>query len=152
MAALSKAFLSETERIHHDHEKILNELSELEMALQRLDFGPDILSDQRKVRKVQEVCQRLAGELPEHCRREEAMLYDTVSGVSTELAEFAKQMHLQHLEIIALLNAFCVTLDDLPNSFDLTAAVTAMRSQGLELIQAIRGHINCEEHTLSGFL
>lgn len=152
MATLSKAFLSESERVHHDHATTLNELTELELALERLDCHSEVYKDLRAVEKVQEVCLRLASELPDHCRREEAMVHMTVAEVSTELAEFAGEMRMQHAALISRLNALCVALDELPNSFNLARAVEEVRNHGLELVREMRRHISTEEHTLSGFL
>ncbi|MBI3664082.1 MAG: hemerythrin domain-containing protein [Acidobacteria bacterium] len=152
MAALNPIFHIESERIHHEHQDMLNELAELDLALEHMGFGPASTSDPCSVIKVKSVSQALARQLPEHCMREEVKLYDTVAEVSSELAEFTREMKRQHVELFGQLNAFCVALDELPNAVDLDAAVAQLKDQGLEVSRALRRHITAEEHELQGFL
>ena len=150
MAVLSPVFQAESERVHHDHENMLSELAELDAALDCLVCYSEVFADLRGAGAVQSVGRRLAQELPEHCKREEAKVLDTVSEVSPEFAEFVTEMKRQHNELYVRLNAFCLALDELAGSPDLDAAIAHLKEEGQELTRCLRQHISVEEPELSG--
>ena len=148
MAAISPVFQSESERIHRDHQDMLRELGALDLALEHMGSP----TDTDCVVKARALALALARQLPEHCMREEAKLFATISEVSHELALFVEEMKGEHISLFAQLNAFCVALDELPNATDVTAAVLNLRELGLDTARALRQHITAEEHELQGFL
>jgi len=148
MAGLTPAFHVESERIHHDHQVMLKQLTELELEFERLHCTADL----RVASKIQETFRKMARLLPEHCLREETWLYATVAQVSAELATFAEEMKREHANVLAALNAFCVALDELPNFVDFAAAIRQLHEQGLDVVRVLRAHITLEEKELSGFL
>ncbi|HEV8384881.1 MAG TPA: hemerythrin domain-containing protein [Candidatus Acidoferrales bacterium] len=152
MAALNQVFQSESERIHSDHQEMLAELAELELALEHIDSPAADASDSIRVLKVKSLGQKLARQLPEHCMREEVKLFETIAEVSGELAEFVRIMKREHVDLFVQLNAFCVGLDELPNAVDLDEAVAQLKQQGFDVSRALRQHITTEEHELQGFL
>ncbi len=152
MAALNTVFQIESERIHRDHQEMLAQLADLDLALEHIDSPSADASGSIRVLKVKSISQKLARHLPEHCMREETKLFETISEVSGELSEFVKQMKDEHIALFAGLYAFCVAIDELPNAMDLDAAVLHLKDQGLEVTRALRHHIISEEHELQGFL
>jgi hypothetical protein len=152
MATLSPAFRADSQLIHQEHAVILEELFELERALDRVAFNSDRLADPRAAEQVRQIGQRLAGQLPEHCRREEDKLHRTVADVSVELCNFCRRMREEHQVLLAELELFLQSLDDLGSSADREAAVTHLKEYGRKLAHDVRYHIEAEEHELSGFL
>lgn len=152
MAALNPVFQSESQRIHRDHQEMLNELSALDLALEHMGTGSADITDLHCVVKARALTLALTRQLPEHCMREETYLYTTIAEVSNELATFVQEMKREHIELFARLHAFCVALDELPNAADLQPAVANLKEMGVEVSRALRHHITVEEHELQGFL
>lgn len=152
MAALSPVFQGESERIHSEHNQMLNELATLDLALEHMALGPKGIADTHCVVKARALTLALARSLPEHCMREETKLFDTISEVSAELSAFVEEMKREHIQLFAQIYAFCVALDELPNALDPDTAVANLKEQGFEVSRALRHHIAAEEHELQGFL
>lgn len=152
MATLNPVFQVESERVHHDHQEMLGQLAELDLALEQMDLRAPVDSGSIRVLKVKSISQALARQLPEHCMREEVKLYETIAEVSNELSAFVEEMKREHVRLFAEIYAFCVALDELPNALDLDAAVVNLKEQGFGVTRALRQHITSEEHELQGFL
>lgn len=152
MATLSPAFRTDSEQIHHEHTAILEELFELEKSLDRVAFNSDGLADPRAAEQVRRIGQQLAERLPEHCRREEDKLHQTVADVSVELRNFCRRMREEHQILLAELELFRQALNELGSSTDREAAATHLKEYGRKLAHDMRRHIEAEEHELSGFL
>jgi hemerythrin-like domain-containing protein len=152
MASLSPTFRADSRRIHEDHEMILQELDELDAALEQLSAFSDGATDPGTLERIRLYSQRLMAQLPEHCVREEFGLLDTVATVSAELQEFARQMKVQHGELMSKLYGFCQSVADLEDALDPDAATENLMAQGRDFSRAMRAHMTLEEHTLSGFL
>jgi hypothetical protein len=152
MALLTPGFRIDSMRIHEDHERILEELDELDAALQHLVCYSGKVVDAGARERARLLAQRLTAELPEHCVREEMCVLDKVASVSPELREFVEQMKAQHSELMAELISFCQLLADLDDSIDLNTAVESLRTQGHQLTNSWRAHMTLEESQLSGFL
>jgi hypothetical protein len=152
MAALSSTFRADSRRIHEEHEVILQELDELDAALDHLAGFTDAAADPGSRERVRLYSQRLMAQLPEHCVREEYGLLETVSSISPELREFARQMKIQHNEIMAKLYGFCQAVNDLDDALDMDAAFENLMAQGRDFTRSMRAHMTLEEHQLSGFL
>ena len=152
MATLNPVFQVESERIHRDHQEMLHELSALDLALEHMGTGSKDMTDLHCVVKARALTLALTRQLPEHCMREENILYGTIAEVSKELAAFVEEMKREHIDLFVRLNAFCVAQDELANATDLGAAVMNLKEMGLEVSRALRHHITTEEHELQGFL
>jgi iron-sulfur cluster repair protein YtfE (RIC family) len=152
MATLSPAFRVESERIHGEHQSILEELVDLERGLERMECHAQVLADPVNAEQVRRLTQHLAGELPDHCRREEERVLDAVSEVSAELCDFCRRMREEHQILLAQLEFFRQALDNLGNDADRQEALQHLKDEGARLTRALRQHILLEEHELSGFL
>ena len=152
MAILTPAFRSDSERIHSEHEVLLDKLTEMERALDHLAVRPDALADGANIEVVRGVGLKLTVEWPDHCRREEEELLKTVAEVSPELSDFCRRMREEHQVLMAQLALFRVDLQDLKDACDSRAAVEHLIDDGTKLARALRQHVELEERELSGFL
>lgn len=152
MASMTAAFRAESEKIHLEHQQMMDELVELERALERLVCYSEVFADLGSADIVRRCGRLLAEQLPEHCHREEERVLETVADVSPELSDFVRQMKGEHQGMLARLGTFCRALDDLEHSPDLDAAVCHLKEEGSQLTGYIRRHVAVEEHELSGFL
>ena len=152
MATLSPAFRADSERIHGEHQAILEELVELDRGLDHLTCHEQVLADPVTAEQVRRLTQRLAAELPDHCRREEEKVLDAVCEVSTELCDFCRKMREEHQILLAQLEFFRQALDDLGSAGNRHEALEHLKGEGAKLTRALRQHILLEETELSGFL
>ena len=152
MAALNPVFQSESERIHRDHQEMLHELSALDLALEHMGTGSADMTDLHCVVKARAITLAMARRLPELFMREESSLFKTVADVSNELSAFVEEMKREHIVLFAMVNSFCVALDELANASDLQAAVVNLKDLGMDVSRALRHHFTAEEHELQGFL
>jgi hypothetical protein len=152
MAALNPVFQSESERIHSDHRELLHELATLDLALEHMGTGSAAMTDTHCVVKARAITLAMTRRLPELFMREENNLFKTVAGVSHELSIFVEEMKREHIILFAMVNSFCVALDELANASDLQAAVVNLKELGMDVSRALRHHITTEEHELQGFL
>jgi hypothetical protein len=151
MAALTHAFREDSQKIHCEHEVMLDELDELEAALARLS-DPGYNRDRELRDKVAAYGAHLARRLPGLCQREEEKLLAKIDGVSPQLHYFAEEMKRQHAELIVRAGGFLRALESFERSPDQDTAQVYLRKQGRELTRALRDHLNLEENELSGFL
>jgi hypothetical protein len=152
MASLTPAFRADSERIHCEHQSILEELAEMERALGRIQMSSQVLMDPRAAEEVRRIGQQLAEQLPVHCRREEEQLHATVADVSAELGDFCRRMREEHQVLLAELELFRQALNDLSLSMNREAAIAHLKEYGTRLARDLRHHVEAEEHELSGFL
>ncbi len=152
MAALNPVFQSESERIHRDHQELLHELAALDLALEHMGTGSAHMTDSHSVVKARAITLAMARRLPELFMREENNLFKTVSDVSHELSLFVEEMKREHISLFAMVNSFCVALDELANASDLQAALANLKELGMDVSRALRHHITAEDHELQGFL
>jgi hemerythrin-like domain-containing protein len=152
MAALNPVFQSESERIHSDHQEMLRELSTLDLALEHMGTGSADMTDLHCVVKARAITLAISRRLPELFMREESRLFKTVAEVSHELSLFVDEMKREHITLFAMVNSFCVALDELANASNLQAAVLNLKELGMDVSHALRHHFTAEDHELQGFL
>jgi len=152
MASFSPSFRSVSNRIHSEHEAVINELNELEGALDDLAGCSARFAHRAAVERVSRSGQRLSQMLPEHFIREETSLLDTVARVSPELEDFGREMRAQHHTLRGRLAEFCVALQKLENPAAAGEAVNAVTESGGTLATELREHVLLEESELGGFL
>lgn len=152
MGTLTPALRQEGKRIHFEHQALEEVLNELNSALDQMACHGDVVADFRAAGQLRRCGRQLIESLPEHCRREEAVLLEPVSEVSPELAEFCTRMKDQHTDLLLRLHAFRDALDDFNRADDLSEAISKLNKQGRELTRELRHHVATEEQELSGFL
>jgi len=152
MATFSQAFRSVSNRVHNDHEAIINELTELDTALDDLAGCSARFAYRAAMERVSRCGQRLSQMLPEHFVREETSLLDTVAKVSPELSDFAREMRGQHHTLRGRLGEFCIAVQKLENDTNRTQAVSDVNECGKTFASELRAHVLLEESELDGFL
>ena len=152
MATLTAEFRAETQRIHKEHLALENLVTDLDVALDRLTCYSEVFTDLASADEVRRCSRLLARVLPEHCRREEAVLLDRISDVSPQLRAFCSEMRQAHAEVLARLESLTAALDELDRAEDLPEAIWHLKEQGKELTAELSRHIAAEEQELSGFL
>jgi hemerythrin-like domain-containing protein len=152
MASLSTAFCVDSEKVHCDHRVLLEELAELQWALDNLECYSEVYANLASVPRVQELGHKLIDSLPEHFTREERSLLTTVSKISPELAEFADEMKREHVELRARLAEFQKGLERLAEGDDVATSVCQVKDLGTDFALSLGAHVALEERQLSGFL
>jgi iron-sulfur cluster repair protein YtfE (RIC family) len=151
MASLSNAFCAESQKVHGDHETLLQELAELQWALDNLVCYSEVFADLASAGKVRELGHHMKALLPAHFVREEATVLATVARISPELAAFAEEMKRQHKELGAEFKAFLAALQEFETSNDVDAAVCHIKESGSQFAHDLSAHVDLEERQLSGF-
>ena len=151
MASFTPGFRSVSSRIHTDHETLINELNELDGALDDLADCSALFAYRAAAERVCRCGQRLSQIVPEHFFREETLLLDTVAKVSPELAEFAREMRTQHVTLRGRLSEFCAAVQNLESPADRAQAVNAATESGRTLASELSSHVVLEESELDGF-
>jgi hemerythrin-like domain-containing protein len=152
MATLTPTFRADAARIHDEHRALERALDRAEPALERLVCYGEVFADLSVGDELRRFGKELAEHFPEHCRREEAVLLDRVAEVSPELAEFSRQMKVEHVGLLARLDDFCGALDEFNRMDDASEAVYHLKEKGTELTREMRRHLATEEQELDGFL
>ncbi len=70
MATLTAVFRAESEGVHNEHQQMMQELVELERALDRLVCHSEVFADLGGADKVRRYGRLPAEQLPEHCHGE----------------------------------------------------------------------------------
>lgn len=152
MATLTPAFRSDTAKVHCEHQALINELTELDSALDELVCYSEVYANLATARQVCACGRHLAELLPQHFGREEDTVFTTVARVSPELAEFAAEMRHQHDQLRARLAAFSRAVEQLEVAEDIADAVCSVKEQGKLLACELTRHVVLEENQLGGFL
>ena len=152
MGTLTPTIREDGARIHYEYHALEQLLRELNSALDQMARQGEVVADFRTAGQIRQCGRQLIELVPEHCRREEALLFEPVSGVSPEMADFCTQMKEEHTHLLLRLDAFCTALDDFNRADDLSKAISELNKQGRELTRELRRHVTREEQELSGFL
>ncbi len=152
MASLSIAFCADSQKVHCDHRVLLEELAELQWALDNLECYAEVYANLATARQVQELGHKLIESLPEHFAREERSLLATVAKISPELEEFAEEMKREHAQLRARLAEFQTSLEQLEKSDDVATSVCQVKELGTDFALSLGAHVALEERQLSGFL
>jgi iron-sulfur cluster repair protein YtfE (RIC family) len=152
MASFTPGFRNISNRVHSDHETLIDELNELDGALDDITGCSALFAYRAAAERVFRCGQRLSEIIPEHFVREETLLLDTVAKVSPELAEFVREMRMQHVSLRRRLSEFCAAAQGLEKPADRVQAVSAVSDSGRTLASELSSHVVLEESELSGFL
>ncbi|HEY4581099.1 MAG TPA: hemerythrin domain-containing protein [Candidatus Acidoferrales bacterium] len=152
MASLSEPFRVESKLVHEEHVAILHYLAELDRGLDRLGEITGDTLDAKLYEEIHHYGRLLATAMPEHFRREEQTVLDTVSQVSPELAEFAREMKTQHDQLRARLDLFCHTLEQMQLAESPAESAPELQRLGKNFTRELGRHVALEESELSGFL
>jgi hypothetical protein len=152
MTTLTPSFRVESEKIHCEHEVMLEELDELDAALERMALPGEPNAKAEAKNRLEAFGAHLVKRLPGLCAREEEKLLAKVDPISRELHNFVEEMKRQHADLILRAESFLRALETFERSPDQETAMVYLKKQGRELTRSLRAHLNLEEHELSGFL
>lgn len=152
MASFTPAFRNASDRVHGEHRLLIQELTELDLALDELVCYSEVYANLATAQHVCRCSRQLAALLPEHFAREESSVLATVAKVSPELREFAYEMVQQHQQLRRRLDSFSSAVAQLETADDIDAAVARVKQEGKLLARELTDHIVLEESELDGFL
>jgi iron-sulfur cluster repair protein YtfE (RIC family) len=152
MAVLTKEFCAESKAVHYAHSAMMNELTAMSIALDKLCTGEDEFANLSVAKQVQFLARDIYSELVPHFRQEEASVLRTISEVSRELANFAQQMCGEHQDLEKRFGTFCQTMEGLEAAPNLDDALREVKQEGRQLVRDLERHVNTEETELAGFL
>ena len=145
MATVTSSFQTETEIVHREHQVLMGELDELQVALDSLVCYSEVYANLAGTEQVYRCGRHLIEWLPGHFDNEEATVLRDIEKISPELAAFSREMKSQHKNLRGHLELFCRAIEDFEDSDDLGAAVDELKSRGQEFTRELAAHMGAEE-------
>ena len=145
MATVTSTFQTETEIVHREHQVLMGELDELQVALDSLVCYSEVYANLAGTEQVYRCGRHLIEWLPGHFDNEEATVLRDIEKISPELAAFSREMKSQHKNLRGHLELFCRAIEDFEDSEDLGAAVDELKSRGQEFTRELAAHMGAEE-------
>src|SRR5574341_53436 len=133
MAALAPTFWTDSKAVHSEHQALMEDLNELEFALDGLECYSEVFANFSTAGQVLACGNRVAALLPRHFDHEESTILTDVAKVSPELAEFAGEMRAQHARLQTQLAEFCSALAHLESWDDPSGSVWEVKERGKAL-------------------
>jgi hypothetical protein len=152
MAALAPSFWTESKAVHNEHQALMEDLNELDYALDGLECYSEVFANFATAGQVLACGNRVAKLLPEHFGHEEVTLLAGVAKISPDLAEFAGEMRVHHDYLRVQLADFCQALKHLRAGDDPGEALYEVKERGKAFTAEMRSHVALEEQRLKGFL
>jgi len=152
MAALAPSFWTESKTVHNEHQALMEDLNELDYALDGLECYSEVFANFATASQVLACGNRVAKLLPQHFDHEEGTLLSGVAKISPDLAEFAGEMRAQHVTLRARLADFCQALEHLRAGDDPAESLYEVKERGKMFTCEMRNHVELEEQRLKGFL
>jgi len=145
MATVTSSFQTEKEIVHREHQVLMGELNELQVALDSLVCYSEVYANLAGTEQVYRCGRHLIEWLPGHFDNEEATVLRDIEKISPELAAFSREMKSQHKNLRGHLELFCRAIEDFEDSEDLGAAVDELKSRGQEFTRELAAHMGAEE-------
>jgi hemerythrin-like domain-containing protein len=152
VATLQPKFSADAKKIHTEHQSLLDDLVQLDRALDSVDCYSEVFANLAAVGEVTYFSRRLAEQLPEHFTREEETVLVPVAQVSPELGDLVQELKREHEELRGRLAVFALAMQELESADDLYDAIWQVKELGKELTREISRHVSLEERELAGFL
>ena len=149
MATLTSSFQAETQMFQREHQVLMNELAELQFALDALVCYSEVYANLASTEQVYRCGRHLLQWLPGHFDNEEATVLADIEKVSPELAAFALEMKHQHRALRERLERFCRAIEDFEDSEDLGGAIDELKERGLDFTRELAAHMGAEERKFS---
>jgi hemerythrin len=144
-AVITSDLHSEAEEIHWEHEHLMDELADLDSALDEIDFDSAPVPNLDGVDDANRIVRDLLAELPLHFVNEEATVLPAIASLNPTLSAFSSEMAWQHHEIWKALNLLSAELRHLASSTDLAEDIARVQSHIEKLCRALRIHMKSEE-------
>ena len=149
MATATSTIQAETKMVQREHQVLMNELSELQAALDALICYSEVYANLASTDQVYRCGRHLLQWLPGHFENEEATVLADMEKVSPELATFAMEMKAQHRTLRGRLEGFCRAIEEFEDSNDLGTAIDELKDRGLEFSRELTAHMGAEERTFN---
>jgi hypothetical protein len=149
MATATSTIQAETKMVQREHQVLMNELSELQAALDALVCYSEVYANFASTDQVYRCGRHLLQWLPGHFENEEATVLADIEKVSPELATFAIEMKAQHRTLRGRLEGFCRAIEEFEDSNDLGTAIDELKDRGLEFSRELTAHMGAEERTFN---
>ena len=145
MATVTPSFRTETELVHREHQILMGELDELQVALESLVCYSEVYANLAGTEQVYRCGRHLIEWVPGHFDNEEATVLTEFEKISPELAAFSREMKNQHKSLRGHLELFCRAIEDFEDSEDLSGAIDELKSRGQEFTRELAAHMGAEE-------
>ena len=136
---------SASQNLQNEHRELMQQLSELDQALESLICYAEVYADLAGLRRAQDTARGLAGRLAEHFLLEEQGIFVAVRQLGSDSAAFAGEMERQHREIDARIAAFRKMADSFIDAPDLQQSIGDLQDAGKALAQFMAAHMGAEE-------
>ena len=152
MATLAPSFWTESKTVHNEHQALMEDLNELDFALDGLECYAEVFANFATASQVLACGDRVAKLLPQHFGHEEETVLAGVAKISPDLAEFAREMRAQHGHLRSRLADFSEALEHLRAGNDPAESVNEVKERGKKFTSEMRRHVDLEEQRLKGYL
>jgi len=145
MATATPTIQAETRMVQREHQVLMNELTELQGALDALVCYSEVYANLASTDQVYRCGRRLLQWLPGHFKHEEATVLADIEKLGPEQASFSIEMKSQHRNLRGRLEGFCRAIEEFEDSQDLGAAIDDLKDKGLVFSQELAAHMGAEE-------
>ncbi len=145
MAILTPSFVTESQLVQREHHVLMNELSELQSALDALTCYSEVYANLASTEEIYRCGRHLLQWLPGHFENEETTVLADIAKLSPELGAFAREMKRQHRDLRERLEKFCRAIEEFEDSEDLGGAIDELKERGVEFTRELAAHMGAEE-------
>ncbi len=149
MASAKVALSKASEAIQHEHEELMQRLSNLDRALESITCYSEVYADLSGVQCAIETGNWLASWLPAHFLREEETALASVARRGPEMAAFVREIKREHQEIGKRVAAFCKMSEAMASAADIQQSICDLKQNGKDLASFMAAHMGAEERKLS---
>jgi iron-sulfur cluster repair protein YtfE (RIC family) len=141
----AKNTLDDSAHLKSDHRELMQQLSELDQALESLICYSEVYADLAGVQRAMDTARWLAGRLPDHFVREEQGIFATIAKLGPDSAAFAQEMRGQHTEIGQRIDSFRKAAESFIDAPDLQQSIGELKDAGKALASLMAAHMGAEE-------
>jgi hemerythrin HHE cation binding domain-containing protein len=137
--------------IRDEDRKLIDGLAEFEAALDHLDCYAEVFASLEGSQRILDCLRRLESDLSSRNAWKEHLEMETISRISPELGEFARELKQEHEELRAGLRELSAAVEQLKTVDDLYEAISQIKEKGKRLAQQIGRHLALEESELASY-
>ena len=137
--------------IRDEDRKLIEGLAELEAALDHLDCYAEVFVSLEGSERILDCLRRLERGLSSRNAWKEHLEMETISRISPELGEFARELKQEHEELRAGLRELSAAVEQLKTVDDLYEAISQIKEKGKQLARQIGRHLALEESELASY-
>jgi hypothetical protein len=145
MATATSTIQAETRVVQREHQVLMNELSELQNALDAMVCYSEVYANLASTDQVYRCGRHLLQWLPGHFDHEEATVLADIEKLGPEQAAFSIEMKAQHRNLRGRLERFCRAIEQFEDSEDLGGAIDELKDRGMAFSRELAAHMGAEE-------